>query len=908
VAIDTPAPTFRHLEYKEYKAQRQETPEDIISAIPFIHKITEAFNVTLLAIDGVEADDVLGTLAKKAKSEGFITYIMTMDKDYGQLIEEDIFLFKPSYLGTGVDVWDTKKVLEKWGIQKVTQVTDMLGMIGDASDNIPGIPGIGEKTAKELINRFPSLEELIANVDKLEGKKNLKSNIMQFAEQGLLSKRLATIKTDVEIKVTLENLQLRNISEQKVKDLFNQLEFRTLSKRLFETQSSGDLFSGAQKTETAKQAKPVQTLFFQQSDSDTNTLFSSVSDGEKMAQDDSAWQNTDPSPLLTTIHNTPHNYTCCDTKEKRNKLMELLSKQKEFCLDSETTSLDPKSAGLIGLSFCWKKGEAWYLPFSKDNSDTKEILNELKPVLENEHIGKIGQNIKFDYRILLNHGIELKGEFFDTMLAHYLLEPDQRHNMNSLSAKYLNYAPVSIEELIGKKGKSQGKMEDVPLEKVAEYSAEDADVTFQLKEIFKPLLKESDLEKLFKEVEIPLIKVLADMEEEGAAVDIPALKEYSQWLENESEKTEKEIYKHAGVKFNIASPKQLGHVLFEVMKLESNLKKTKTGQYATGEEILTRLSYKHEVVQKILDYRQYQKLKSTYVDTLPLMVNKNDKRIHTTYNQAVASTGRLSSNNPNLQNIPIRTEKGKEVRKTFIPRKEKWVLMSADYSQIELRIMASVSEDKNMIEAFCEGQDIHTATASKVFNVAPEQVDGEMRRRAKMVNFGIIYGISAFGLSQRLGIPKTEAGMIIESYFAQYPGIKKYMDAVIEKARTFGYVETMLGRRRYLRDINSRNQTQRGFAERNAINAPIQGTAADMIKLAMIQIHTQIQHYGKNNSDTKLQSRLILQVHDELVFDVPEDEINILRPLVENGMKNALVLKVPLEVEISWGKNWLEAH
>ncbi|MFN6943939.1 MAG: DNA polymerase I [Cytophagaceae bacterium] len=882
VAIDTRAPTFRHETFKEYKANRQEQPEDISTAIPYVGRLLESFNIPLFGIDGFEADDVIGTLSRKACEKGFQVYMMTMDKDYSQLVNECVFLYKPAYMGNGVDIYDVNKVLEKFGIERVDQVRDILGLQGDAVDNIPGIPGVGEKTAQKLIAEFGTVENLVANAEVLKGK--LKENIITYGAQGILSKELATIHVDVPVEFDEEIFRYTGPDEEKLSALCDELEFRTIKKRLF-----GDAGETVPST-----PKPSRKAI--KADGAQMSLFGAPESAL-------AEEETEESPVSgkDTIESVAHDYHLIDTPELRKELVKYLLLQKEISFDTETTGLDAYEASLIGLSFSYKEGEAYYIPVPLEEEKAKLILNEFRPVLENEDILKIGQNLKYDIIVLHKYGIVVKGRVFDTMLAHYLIEPDMRHNMEVLSETYLNYTPVSIETLIGKKGVKQKSMKDVPVEKVAEYAGEDADVTLRLKNKLQPILEDQQTKKLFTEVEIPLIHVLSDMECAGVKIDTAALKEFSGILETEIRAIEEKIYKEAGCEFNIASPKQLGEILFDKLKIDLKAKKTRTGQYATGEEILSRLAEEHTIAHQILEFREFQKLKSTYVDALPLLISKRDGRIHTCYNQAVAATGRLSSTNPNLQNIPIRTEKGREIRKAFVAKDQNHLILSADYSQIELRIMASFSKEENMVEAFRQGRDIHTTTAAKVYKVALEDVSSEMRRNAKMVNFGIIYGISAFGLSQRLSIPRKEAAEIIEAYFTEFPAIKRYMDEVVNVAREQEFVETILGRRRYLRDINSRNITLRGYAERNAINAPIQGSAADMIKVAMVQIHDWMKK-------EKLRSQMIMQVHDELVFDVHKEEVDVLKENVDHFMKNALPLEVPMEIGMGVGENWLEAH
>ncbi|MDA9554976.1 DNA polymerase I [Pelobium sp.] len=880
VVFDTSAPTERHTDFEAYKGHRQAMPEDLSAALPYVVKLIEGFNIPVLTCDGYEADDVIGTLAKQAEKEGYTVYCMTPDKDFAQLVSENIFIYKPARMGNDMEILGVKEVLEKWEIDNVLQVIDILGLWGDAVDNIPGIPGIGEKTAKLLIKQYGSVENIIANSHELKGKQ--RENVENFAEQGILSKKLATILLDAPVQFHEESFRLSPPDKEKLEPLFAELEFRTLGRRVFgedfnvaesKVQTSGqmDLFGNMTQNEgtTAIKITPAQAV--------------TLVEGGK------------------NINNTAHQYFLVDDESKRASLIQELVKQKAICFDTETTGTDANNAELVGLSFSFEKGVAYYIPVPDDFEKAKAIAHEFKDVLENPSIKKIGQNIKYDILILKWYGIEVAGQLFDTMLAHYLLDPDTRHGMDVLAENYLGYTPISITELIGKKGKNQGNMRDVELEVIKEYAAEDADITLQLEAVFEPMLEEIKVKKLADEIENPLIYVLADMEIEGVKIDINQLNEYSKELETEINRLEKQVYEKAGVKFNLASPKQLGEVLFDKLKLDEKAKKTKTGQYQTGEDVLMALAPKSDIVQDILDFRQLQKLKSTYVDALPQLINPKTGRVHTSYNQAVASTGRLSSNNPNLQNIPIKTARGREVRKAFIARDENHILLSADYSQIELRIIAEISKDENMMDAFVKGLDIHTATAAKVYGVSLDEVTSEQRRNAKAVNFGIIYGQSAFGLSQSLGIPRKEAAEIIDNYFTQYAGIKKYMADTMNFARENGYVETIMGRKRYLRDINSANQTVRGFAERNAINAPIQGSAADMIKIAMIHIHQDIKNQ-------KLKSRMTMQVHDELVFDVLKSEKEQMKTIIKNRMQNAIKTTVPLIVEVGEGENWLAAH
>ncbi len=861
VAFDTRVPTFRHISFPAYKAQREKMPEDLSSSIPIIKDLLKGFNIPVLYVDGFEADDVIGTLAKKAEAEGFTTYMMTPDKDFGQLVSENIFMFKPARMGNKAEIWGVYEVCERFGITRPEQVIDILGLWGDASDNIPGVPGIGEKTSTKLISEFDSIENLLKNTDKLKGKQ--KENLEKFSQQALTSKHLATIVLDVPIEFSEPELSRKTPDVGYLTKLFNELEFVRFSKRFF-----------ADLNENNVDNPPKQQT----------SLF-----------------NEEAQSQIKNIKNTNHNYHLVNTVDGAIDLAKKLEKEKLICFDTETTGLDPNNSELVGISFAVKHHEAWYIPISENYHEAQNMVMQFKDLFESGKILKIGQNIKFDINILSWYDINVSGPFFDTMIAHYLLQPDMRHNMDLLSETYLNYKPVGIEELIGKKGRNQLSMRNVNVETVKEYAAEDADVTLQLKDIFDPKLKETGTHNLFENMEMPLIPILASMETEGIKLDVQALNDFSKKLALEITKIESVIFDLAGVKFNIASPKQLGEVLFERLAISSKPKKTKTGQYKTGEDVLRKLNYKHPIIELILEYRSLTKLKSTYVDALPELVNPRDGRIHTSYNQAVAATGRLSSNNPNLQNIPIRSEKGREIRKAFIPRNNEYLLLAADYSQVELRIIAHVSKDVDMIAAFNDGRDIHTATAANIYGIGYDEVTKDMRRNAKTVNFGIVYGISAFGLSEQLGIPRREAANIINSYFEKYPGIKDYMNNTIDFAKKHGFVETIMGRRRYLKDINSANAIVRGFAERNAINAPIQGSSADMIKIAMIDIQKELL-------EKKLKTKMILQVHDELVFDMYKDEESQVREMVEKCMSNAIKLDVPLIVDINIGTNWLEAH
>lgn len=891
VVFDTPEQTHRHIEFEAYKAQREEMPEDLARSIPYIIKLIEGFNIPVIKAPGFEADDVIGTLAKKAEKEGFHTYMMTPDKDFGQLVTENIFIYKPARLGNGAEVLGIAEVCKRWDIKHVGQVIDILGLMGDASDNIPGIKGVGEVTAIKLVKEFENIENLLQNTANLKGK--LKEKVEAGKELAIQSKRLATILLDAPVELDVEMLRVKDKNPEVLKELFAELEFRRLAEQVLGIAPTAIV--GAENNAAAKE-KPAAKQKKSEAGGQVD-LFGGETSETAIVPEEEPGPQTD----LKTINDVPHQYHVVDTDDAIKKLVADLLKQDSVCFDTETTGLDAHNAELVGMSFAYKAQEAYYVPTPADQKEAQRIVNFFKPLFENTKIQKVGQNIKYDLSVLKKYGVEIKGELFDTMIAHFLIRPEMRHNMNVLAETYLGYSPVSIETLIGKKGKEQQTMRDVPLEQIKEYAAEDADVTFQLKEKFAPMLQKTATQKLFSEIEIPLVPVLAAMEEEGIKLDVGTLNDFSKELEKDILIVDKEIQTLAGTPFNISSPKQVGDILFEVLKVVEAPKKTKTGQYATGEDVLSKLVNKHPIIAKILDYRELVKLKNTYVDSLPLLVNPKTGRIHTSYNQVVAVTGRLSSDNPNLQNIPIRTDRGREIRKAFIPRSKDFLLLSADYSQVELRIMAELSKDEAMIEAFNSGQDIHQATAAKVYAVEPDKVTSDMRRNAKMVNFGIIYGISAFGLAERLNIPRAEAKGIIDNYFQKYPGIQEYMTMAVENARKKGYVETIMGRKRYLRDINSNNATVRGFAERNAINAPIQGSAADMIKIAMINIQNDL-------IAKKTRSKMLLQVHDELVFDVHKDEVDLVKPMVEDRMKNAIKMSVPIEVGMGTGTNWLEAH
>lgn len=863
VVFDTSAPTERHEIYPQYKAQREAMPEDLSASIPYIFQIIEGFNIPVITMDGYEADDIIGTLALEAKTKGFNTYMMTPDKDFAQLVQDNIFIFKPARMGNGHTILDTTAVKQAWEVNNPAQVIDILALWGDAIDNIPGVPGVGEKTAKKLISEFHSVENLISNTDKLKGA--LQTKVEENKEQAILSKKLATINTKVPIDFNESQLILDPPDKQKLENVFKELEFRTLAQKVF--------------------GQPIQNTAQQD-------LFSAVHQIEPQQSQENILQ------IFKKFNEQQQHYVLINSKDELTDLVQKLHTVNEFCFDTETDGLDPIDSNIIGLSFSVKQDEAYYINLNHNNK--VEFLQLLAPLFSSTKM-KVAQNLKFDLMILNKEGVQIQAPYFDTMIAHFLIDPDRRHNMDELSRNYLQYDPISIESLIGKKGKDQLKMTAVALSELTKYASEDADITLQLKYKLAPLIKERNLSEVFSKIELPLIPVLASMEKTGVKVDKNFLQNYSNELAKDIAQLEKTITSLAGMSFNLSSPKQMGEVLFDKLKLSEKPKKTKTGQYQTNEEVLLKLVNTHEIINHILDYRELVKLKSTYVDALPLLIKESTGRIHTSFNQAIVGTGRLSSNNPNLQNIPIRTEKGREIRKAFITPSAEYSLMSADYSQIELRVIASMSGDEHMIAAFNSGQDIHASTASKVFGVPYAEVSKEMRRKAKTVNFGIIYGISAFGLSERIGIPRKEAQDIITEYFIKFPGIKAYMDNTLEFARKEGYVKTLMGRRRYIEDINSRNQTIRGFAERNAINAPIQGSAADMIKIAMINID---QAFNEKN----IQARMILQVHDELLFEVPNHELEQVKVIVKNQMENAMLLNVPVLVEIGVGENWLAAH
>lgn len=895
VAFDPKGNTFRHEMYPEYKAQREATPEDIRVAVPIIKRILSAYNIPVLEVPGYEADDVIGTLALLAADRGFETYMLTPDKDYGQLVADNIFMFRPKHTG-GYEKMGPAEVKDRYGLRSHKQVIDLLGLMGDSSDNIPGCPGVGEKTAVKLLDEFESIDNLLANTDRLKGA--LKTKVEENKEQIRFSRFLATIKTDVPIELDEAALTFTNANEEDLRAIFEELEFRTFVVRMWGSSSAKAVLekNTAKKSKNRSSAGQM-SLFDMPPASDESSALA----GQKEPMPDLFSVATHANESgLRTLYDVPHNYSIVEDAVRRGILIGKLQAQQSVCFDTETTGLDVFNSELVGLSFCFMAGEAFYVPLPADREACRSVLLEFKAFFQNDNIEKIGQNIKYDLLMLAQYGITLKGKLFDTMIAHYLLQPELRHGMDYLAEIYLKYKTIRYEELFANKPKTQQNIRDVNVELLADYACEDADITFQLKRILEKELNENGLEKLFYEMEMPLMRVLAIMEMNGVRIDIQALRESSDALTQELQRLEAEIQTLAGVTFNVGSPMQVGEVLFDKMGLDTKAKKTKTGQYSTSEEVLEKLRFKHPIVGKILDYRGIKKLLSTYIDALPQIVNPLSGKVHTSFNQTVAATGRLSSTNPNLQNIPVRNEQGREIRKAFIPE-ENATFLSADYSQIELRIMAHLSGDEQMLDAFRSGQDIHTATAAKIFKVIPEEVTSEMRRKAKTANFGIIYGISAFGLAERLDITRTEAKELIDGYFAAYPRVKQYMEDAIEKARERGYAETIYGRKRHLPDINSANNVVRSYAERNAINAPIQGSAADIIKLAMIQIQQQIE-------TLQLRSKMTMQVHDELNFSVPNNELDTMRMVVKNAMEQAVQLQVPMIADVGIGANWLEAH
>jgi DNA polymerase-1 len=888
VAFDKGGSTYRYEMYQEYKAHRDETPEAIKIAVPYIQELLRAMHIPIVEVAGFEADDLIGTLAKQAEKEDFKVFMVTPDKDFAQLVSENIFMYKPARMGNDIEIWGIPEVLAKFEIERPEQVIDFLGMMGDAADNIPGLPGVGEVTAKKLLKEFGSMENLLANTYKLKGA--MKDKIEANADKGILSKKLATILLDCPVTFNATDYELSQPDIEKTDALFQELEFRQMKAQFDKLYSPSPPVP-----EGGADPEGGQIIRTKKTNDEQFNLFGFYEDNEAT-----------PSPSekvgMGTLENTEHFYQSIQGDFAVKLLLQNLMNQTSVCFDTETTGIDALNAELVGMSFSFEKGKAFYVPFPENREEIQTLANKFKPFFENEKIEKIGQNIKYDLKILSHYGIEIKGKLFDTMIAHYLINPDMRHNMDVLSETYLKYSPKSIEDLIGKKGKNQKSMRDVALEEIKEYAAEDADVTYQLKQNFSPILDKAETKKLFDEIEIPLIPVLAAMELEGINLDVPFLKAMSVEMAKESAALEQKIYETAGEKFNLASPKQLGDILFDKLKIGgTKQKKTKTGQYATGEEILSYLANDNEIVRDILEWRQMVKLQSTYIDALPNQVDSKTGRVHTDYMQTVAATGRLSSNNPNLQNIPVRTERGRLIRKAFIPRDENYTLISADYSQIELRIIAALSGEENMIKAFQNNEDIHKSTAAKVFNVPLEEVTKEQRSNAKTVNFGIIYGVSAFGLSNQTSLSRKESAELIDAYYATYPKLKSYMSNQVDFAREHGYVQTVLGRRRYLKDINSANMMVKSGAERNAVNAPIQGSAADIIKIAMINIHKKL-------SSENWKSKMLLQVHDELVFDVHNSEIEKIQPMIKHEMENAFKMDVPLDVEIGIGKNWLEAH
>ncbi|MDX6190680.1 DNA polymerase I [Flavobacterium sp. Fl-318] len=886
VAFDKGGSALRNEIFPEYKANRDVTPEAIKIAVPYICELLKAMHIPIIEVAGFEADDLIGTIAKQAEKQNYKVFMVTPDKDFAQLVSENIFMYKPARMGNGIEIWGVPEVLAKFEIERPEQVIDFLGMMGDAADNIPGLPGVGEVTAKKFLKEFGTMENLLANTDKLKGK--MKENIEANKEKGLLSKTLATILLDCPVTFDENDYELTRPDIEKTDAIFQELEFRRMAEQFDNLFKTG----GAQTTETTPDAKLYKKA--QPKNEDQFDLFGAGDTAEN--------PEAVRTSFYTTLENTPHSYQAIEGDLGIKLLLQNLQKQTSVCFDTETTGLDALHAELVGISFSYEKGKGLYVPFPENQEEAKALITKFIPFFENENIEKIGQNLKYDLKILSNYGVTVKGKLFDTMIAHYLINPDMRHNMDILSETYLKYSPKPIEDLIGKKGKNQISMRDVALEDIKEYAAEDADVTLQLKEIFTTELDKTETKKLFDEIEIPLVSVLAAMETEGIRLDVEFLKAMSKEMDVEIKTLEQNIYETAGEKFNLASPKQLGDILFDKMKIGgAKQKKTKTGQYATGEEVLTYLANDNPIVKEILDWRQMVKLQSTYILALPEQVDKKTQRVHTDYMQTVAATGRLSSNNPNLQNIPIRTERGRQIRKAFVARDENHTLISADYSQIELRIIAALSGEENMIKAFQNGEDIHKATAAKVFDVPLDEVSREQRSNAKTVNFGIIYGVSAFGLSNQTSLSRSESAALIEAYYKTYPKLRSYISEQIEFAREKGYVQTILGRRRYLKDINSANAVVRSAAERNAVNAPIQGSAADVIKIAMINIHKKLK-------EENWKSKMLLQVHDELVFDVHNDELEKIQPMIKHEMENAFIMAVPLEVELGLGKDWLEAH
>ena len=892
VAFDKGGSDYRFEMYQEYKAHRDETPEAIKIAVPYIQELLRAMHIPIIEKAGFEADDLIGTLAKQAEKEGFQVFMVTPDKDFAQLVSENIFMYKPARMGNDIEIWGIPEVLAKFEIERPDQVIDFLGMMGDSADNIPGLPGVGEKTAKKFLAEYGTLENLLANTHQLKGA--MKDKIEANKELGILSKKLATILLDCPVTFDADDYELSKPDVEKTDALFQELEFRQMKAQFDKLFGSGKEYDEIDANGNISEIpQPSKKAPVKKSNEDQFDLFGFSDESDEPTANHSYY---------ATLENTTHFYQIIQGDLPVKLLLQNLLNQTSVCFDTETTGIDALNAELVGMSFSFEKGKGFYVPFPENQEEAQILIEKFRPFFENSTIEKIGQNMKYDLKILSNYNMEVKGKLFDTMIAHYLINPDMRHNMDVLSETYLKYAPKSIETLIGKKGKNQLSMRDVPLEDIKEYATEDADITFQLKEHFQPILEKVGTKKLFDEIEIPLVPVLADMEKEGIRLDVEFLKSMSVDMQKEIDAFEQQIYETAGEKFNLASPKQLGDILFDKLKIGgAKQKKTKTGQYATGEEVLSYLANEHQIVRDILEWRQMVKLQSTYIDALPNQVDKKTGRVHTDYMQTVAATGRLSSNNPNLQNIPIRTERGRQIRKAFIARDENYTLLSADYSQIELRIIAALCGEENMIKAFQNHEDIHKSTAAKVFNVPLDEVTKEQRSHAKTVNFGIIYGVSAFGLSNQTNLSRKESAELIEAYYQTYPKLKSFMTSQVDFARENGYVETISGRRRYLKDINSANAIVRGGAERNAVNAPIQGSAADIIKIAMINIHKKLtaEHW---------KSKMLLQVHDELVFDVHNSELEKIQPMIKHEMENAFKMAVPLDVEIGLGKNWLEAH
>ncbi|QTY26159.1 DNA polymerase I [Flavobacterium sp. CS20] len=883
VCFDKDGSAERKEIYEDYKANRDETPDVIRQSIPIIKDILKAMHIPIIEISGMEADDIIGTLAKQAEKENYKTYMVTPDKDFGQLVSENIFMYRPARMGNAIEIWGIPEVQKRFGVERPEQVIDYLGMMGDASDNIPGLPGVGDKTAKKFIKQFGSMEALLDNTDQLKGK--MKEKVEEHAEQGRMSKKLATIFTDCDVQFNAEQYELSKPDVEKVIDIFKGLEFRRLTEQFLKMFNEGV----EEKTKTTSTDKDVK----QTPGSGQYSLFGNDTDKKDVkAEDFQGYQSLD---------NTDHHYQYADTDKAIDLLIEKMCQQDSVCFDTETTSLNTLDAKLVGIAFSWQSHTGFYVPIPEDETEKDNRLEKLKAFFENEKIEKVGQNLKYDLKVLKNHGTEVKGKLFDTMLAHYIINPDMRHNMDVLAETYLNYSPRPIEDLIGKKGKNQGSMRDVELEKITEYAVEDADITLQLKQFFEEELKEAHNEPLFHKLEIPLVRVLADMEIEGIKVDKNVLKDISKSLDKDIKELEQSIYKQADEEFNIGSPKQLSEILFGKLKISKKPKKTKSGQYSTAEDVLSYHAKEHKIVQDVLDWRGLTKLKNTYVDALPKQIHKKTGRVHTEFMQTVAATGRLSSTNPNLQNIPIRTERGRMVRKAFVPRDDNYTLLARDYSQIELRIIATLSQEETMIKAFLDGEDIHASTVAKIFNVKLDEVTREQRSQAKTVNFGIIYGVSAFGLSNQTNLSRSESKELIETYYKTYPKLRDYIDKQVEFARENEYVKTVMGRRRYLKDINASNRMVRSGAERNAVNAPIQGSAADIIKVAMINIHKKLE-------EGQYKSKMLLQIHDELIFDIHKSELDELQPLIKSEMESAYELKVPLDVEVGVGANWLEAH